>query len=793
VGVQHPFLVPVLDWVKSDDERFIVEQWTERVNLEQVLHFARTNNRPLPDNVFLNIAAQICNGLEALHGRPGKGTGSENVLHLGLRPSSVFVDGEGKVALGSCALLRSPLALPGGGDGPIPLRFEYLSPEQTHSSQKLTPASDIFTLGSLLYEMFTLTALFRAQSKEQTIQKVRRAEVTSQLLKVKERMPGLDKVLFRALSVNPRHRYQRAFVLREDLRGLMAGYSFANISRDSALYLSPLFAAKQHTTPQMLPDGPPASSAQDFIESATTIDADPMSTAAYASKALQERARQEAQPNIPSGEWASDSATELKDIPPVLPPEVEILDQDSEEISLLPEQSAPDLSDESLDTDLGIKAIFPPGGAESTFGFVSSPQGGEETNPPGSAPAAPEVAASVDPSLSGDTQFDFLSEEETLPPSAEESLSLSLDSEASEIPPPPTFTPPPPAPRPPQPVVSSPVSTPAPAAAHVPENWDPSPERSRKTKPAGNMRLAIYGLAAAAAIIVGLKLMSGGEEEPKGDSGNEPANLAATLPDDETPDQTGETETKTADTGDASAEVDTPPNDEPPPEEVAEVEVPKEPKKRRRTRQPKYVPPKDNYDDMDYFPTETPPLDEEVERLRTDVSSYLRPAKSGDLGGTDVRFLEGIGSDDDSYTQARSLLLMNAEANRDARGVKRYLDQLFQMDENRYNSIFLSKRARWYANNRKYDRALADAKKAEQHWARIPNALSFETKTEIFEVQAASLQGLFYQSEDDLELLDKAIRGWGKYAEHVSSRRSDLAKHADTQTQKLNNVRRRLQ
>ena len=45
-----------------------------------------------------------------------------------------------------------------------------------------------------------------------------------------DRVSGaLDKVLFRALSLNPRHRYQRAFVLREDLRGLMAGFSFADI------------------------------------------------------------------------------------------------------------------------------------------------------------------------------------------------------------------------------------------------------------------------------------------------------------------------------------------------------------------------------------------------------------------------------------------------------------------------------------------------------------------------------------------------------------------------------------
>ena len=154
--------------------------------------------------------------------------------------------------------------------------------------------------------------------------------------------------------------------------------------------------------------------------------------------------------------------------------------------------------------------------------------------------------------------------------------------------------------------------------------------------------------------------------------------------------------------------------------------------------------------------------------------------------------LETIGTDDDSYTQSRALLLMNAEQGRKARDVKKYLDQLFILDENRYNPVFLSKRARWFANNGKYDRALADAQKAEQHWARIPPNLVFPTKTEIFEVQASSLQGLFYKSEDDVDLLDKAIRGWKKYKRHVDSRRSDLGDHAEAQIRKLDYARSRL-
>ena len=158
---------------------------------------------------------------------------------------------------------------------------------------------------------------------------------------------------------------------------------------------------------------------------------------------------------------------------------------------------------------------------------------------------------------------------------------------------------------------------------------------------------------------------------------------------------------------------------------------------RPATRAPVYTPPAQNYDDVAYFPEPEPePVydedvleGEEFERLRTDVSGFLAAAEDGQLSRNDIYDLEAIGTDDDSYTQARALLLMNAEKARSARDVKKYLDQLFMLDENRYSPVFLSKRARWFANNGKYDRALADAQKAEQHWARIPPDLVFPTKT----------------------------------------------------------------
>jgi hypothetical protein len=83
---------------------------------------------------------------------------------------------------------------------------------------------------------------------------------------------------------------------------------------------------------------------------------------------------------------------------------------------------------------------------------------------------------------------------------------------------------------------------------------------------------------------------------------------------------------------------------------------------------------------------------------------------------------------------------------------------------------------------------------AERHWARLPPELVFAKKAEIYEVEAASYQGLFYKSEDNLDLLEKSIRHWQKYRQHVlTESRTDLQSRADREIEKLENIRERLQ
>jgi len=209
------------------------------ITLEQVLAACKQRQIRMPAHLFLHVAVEVCNALATLHAQPDSAWQGASMLHARLTPATVHLVPGGRVVLGGYALLRSPLDVPAGATQAPPELARFLCPEQVQSGVPLTPASDLFSLGSLLYECLTLEPLFGGQSELDAIFQLRHADVKLALARAGQLLPGVDRVLGRALTQEPPRRYQQAFVLREDLRGLMARYSFANIEAALDAWLAP--------------------------------------------------------------------------------------------------------------------------------------------------------------------------------------------------------------------------------------------------------------------------------------------------------------------------------------------------------------------------------------------------------------------------------------------------------------------------------------------------------------------------------------------------------------------------
>ncbi len=823
VSVRHPSLVPVLDYVAVGEDRYVIEEWVDAVPIAALLQHLRESDATLPHNVFLNLATQICNGLEALHSRAGESTASENVLHTALSPSRVLVRQSGKVVIGGYGLIRSPTATPTRGVGDaVATRLEYLSPEQTHPGQQLTPASDIFSLGTVLYELLTNRPMFRAKSNLQTIHRVRRAEVTSHLLEVKELLPGLDRVLYRALSLNPRHRYQRAFVLREDLRGLMAGFSFANIEEETQAVLGPLFATRSaDSIGEALPALPP-----ELGETTASLLEPPEPDAAEPppSPGTPEPAPSMPLPatgaSVPAPEaFEGESVTEVND-PQQRTWPAPSLSLEVEELST---------SDVAPDDDPGT-AWFP---------RPRSTELGADAPPPDINPLDPEALAQPGHEPSSASGFEDEVNTEVKPtakPAAandnrgnEPSPSGEKQRQKKATTPEPLAT-----------EVAAPDDHAAgPPAAAADDDDDDLLDWKRSSGSNSGIWLLVAGAVAAASLLLCLGL--GGTGALMGSSAPQEAELVAASSA-EPPEGARQAAPVPASEPTPASEpvpaVEPEPEPEPEPERLPQpttaptptpshsVAAASTPARSTRSASappaasPRPAPspppaPLRTRPSAGFAAASRPtapaaesafPEDSVVEPLiattpttpepPTSLEAYTEAAYAGRLSADERATLEAITPDDeDEFSRANTLLYEDAKARDSLESRAQYLAALFSLPANRYRPELIIEDAELSIRKKDWQRALELAGRADQYWARMPSELIFTRRALIHEIRAQAFLGQFYASGgDELGALEDAIRGWQRYREHVARRqRADLLSRADRQLSRLYDMQERLQ
>jgi serine/threonine protein kinase len=139
-SLKHPNILPLYDFKFSDQLHYLVMRYICGGTLRDIM-----GSGPLPPLVVLDLAEQLTSALAHLHER--------GVVHRDLKPSNILFDTQGRAYLTDFGLARdlseNAFQLHTGRGTP-----PYAPPEQ-HTYAPITPQSDIYSLGVMLYEMFT--------------------------------------------------------------------------------------------------------------------------------------------------------------------------------------------------------------------------------------------------------------------------------------------------------------------------------------------------------------------------------------------------------------------------------------------------------------------------------------------------------------------------------------------------------------------------------------------------------------------------------------------------------------
>lgn len=193
--VSHQNICRVFDIGEVDGKHFISMEFIDGDDLSVLL---KRIGR-FPSERAVEISRQICFGLHAIH--------TEGLVHRDLKPANVIIDSSGRPRITDFGIAEFENELSGHE-----IRVgtpAYMSPEQIEG-REVTKKSDIYSLGLLLYEIFTGTQAFDAESPRELLEKRRTSKPTdpSELLGSIE--PLVEKTIQRCLEHNPAERPESA-------------------------------------------------------------------------------------------------------------------------------------------------------------------------------------------------------------------------------------------------------------------------------------------------------------------------------------------------------------------------------------------------------------------------------------------------------------------------------------------------------------------------------------------------------------------------------------------------------
>lgn len=188
--VSHPNVCRVFDIGEVDGAQFLSMEFIDGDDLSSLL---RRIGR-LPPDKALETARQLCAGLHAVH--------QAGILHRDFKPANVMIDGRGKARLTDFGIAGLESELKEGAIAGTPA---YMSPEQI-TGKELTTKSDIYSLGLVLYEIFTGKRAFAGDTINELLRKHKTATPTSPSEVVKDIDPIVEQVILRCLEKDPRDR-----------------------------------------------------------------------------------------------------------------------------------------------------------------------------------------------------------------------------------------------------------------------------------------------------------------------------------------------------------------------------------------------------------------------------------------------------------------------------------------------------------------------------------------------------------------------------------------------------------
>ncbi len=248
--LNHPNIAQIYDLGKIEDTFYIAMEYVEGYDLRKILIKCKEKGCYIPEPIVLFVASKILSALDYAHRKKGLDNKDLHIVHRDISPQNIILSLEGDVKLVDFGIAKAATKASQTQAGALKGKLLYMSPEQAWG-EKLDKRSDLFSLGSVMYEALTGKKCFLADSEINILEKVRNVDYVP----IREVNPKVSektaKIIEKALTKDVNKRYQSAKEMEQEILDVLNSLPYTVNERTVAEFVNALYTEDMDKVKEM--------------------------------------------------------------------------------------------------------------------------------------------------------------------------------------------------------------------------------------------------------------------------------------------------------------------------------------------------------------------------------------------------------------------------------------------------------------------------------------------------------------------------------------------------------------